>query len=532
MADFDLAVIGAGASGTAVARDAAGRGIKVLLLEQNDLATGASFAPGMPVCGALGTRRRGAFGAFRTALMERETMLATAPHLVQAQRLVLLPQDSGRSPLALRARLFGCDYFTRRRILPPTEVLDLTHHACGTALRRQFDYGFACWDCRADEIRLPIANARDAAERGAVVRLRTRFVRAERSKTWALVLSAGGEREVVTAHALVNAAGASVQQVAARALPMAPPPPIRCIKETYIVTGRQFDHDGGYLLPDRRDGRFILVLPIGEDASLIGPVEQDLLDAAAPASPTAEEIASLCALYNHFFRQVIHPKDVLPFARVRVTPAGRRRSATPRGFGGVLHFDQPSGLAPLVTIRGGMVMMARRLAQSVVDRLSWCLRGAPAWTGHSSLPGGDLTPDRCETLVAESKQRWPFLDAYQVRRLASSYGTRIDRVLGNAAQAADLGERFGRDLTAAEVGYLMREEWAQTADDVLWRRSSLGIGFAKEDHEALMRFMAVQRNAPSAGRDVGVVGKAYRAREHDPEKSADCSDKVMRQNTE
>jgi glycerol-3-phosphate dehydrogenase len=191
MADFDLAVIGAGASGAAIARDAAGRGIKVLLLDQNDLSSGASFGPDMLVRNAL-EARRGSLGAWRAALAEREAMLATAPHLARAQRIVLLPQESDRSALELRGRLFACDHLATRRILPATQTLDLTHHAFGTALRRQFDFGFAYSDCRVDEVRLPVANARDAADRGAVVRTRT-CLHAERGEDWTLVLNARGD---------------------------------------------------------------------------------------------------------------------------------------------------------------------------------------------------------------------------------------------------------------------------------------------------------------------------------------------------
>ncbi|MGA7426252.1 MAG: FAD-dependent oxidoreductase [Rhodoplanes sp.] len=189
MADFDLAVIGAGATGAAIARDAAGRGIKVLLLDRNDLSSGASFGPDMLVRRALHTRS-GAIAAWRAALAEREVMLATAPHLARAQRIVLLPQESNRSALALRGRLFACDHLAKRRILPASQTHNLTHHVFGTALRRQFDFGFAYSDCRIDEVRLPVANARDAADRGAVVCTRTRL-HTERGEEWTLVLNAG-----------------------------------------------------------------------------------------------------------------------------------------------------------------------------------------------------------------------------------------------------------------------------------------------------------------------------------------------------
>ncbi|MFY9990031.1 MAG: glycerol-3-phosphate dehydrogenase [Rhodoplanes sp.] len=494
MADFDLAVIGAGATGAAIARDAAGRGIKVLLLDRNDLSSGASFGPDMLVRRALHTRS-GAIAAWRAALAEREVMLATAPHLARAQRIVLLPQESNRSALALRGRLFAGDHLAKRRILPASQTLNLTHHVFGTALRRQFDFGFAYSDCRIDEVRLPLANARDAADHGAAIRTRTRLY-AERGEEWTLVLNARGERRSVTARVLANAAGASVNEVAAR-LAVKPPFAIRSVKESYIVARRAFDHDGGYLLPDRHYGRYVLALPFAEDSMLIGPTEQDHSgDAAAPA-PAAADIASLCALANHYFRRAIQLDDVTPFARVRVVAAAASCPWTPPAPHRLLHLDAPRGLAPLLTVGDGPVVLARRLAEAALDQMACFFAGTPSWTTNATLPGGEFTPDALEALAKEAERRWPFLRASHARRLVSSYGARLERILGGAAQSSDLSERFGADLTAAEVRYLMREEWAETADDILWRRSALGFGFAATEREALAQFMAAEQSVGS-----------------------------------
>jgi len=324
MADFDLAVIGAGATGAAIARDAADRGIKVLLLDRNDLSSGASFGPDMLVRRAL-LARLGALGGFRAALAEREVMLATAPHLARAQRIVLVPQESNHSALELRGRLFACDHLAKRRILSASQTLNLTHHPFGTALRRQFDFGFAYSDCRVDEVRLPVANARDAADHGAVVQTRTRL-HMERGEDWTLVINARGKRQSVTVRVLVNAAGVSANEVAAR-LGVKPPFAIRLIKESYIVAKQAFDHDGGYLLPDRHHRRHVLALPFVEDSMLLGPVENDFSgDASAPA-PAAADIASLCAVANHYFRRATQLDDVTPASFLR--PDARRRRADP-----------------------------------------------------------------------------------------------------------------------------------------------------------------------------------------------------------
>jgi glycerol-3-phosphate dehydrogenase len=299
---------------------------------------------------------------------------------------------------------------------------------------------------------------------------------------------------------LVNAAGALVQQVAVKLA--APPLAIRRVKESYIVAARVFDHDGGYLLPDRRHGGYVLALPLAEDSMLIGPAERDNSgDAAAPA-PAAEEIASLCALANHYFRHAIQLEEVAPFARIRVMPAAARGPSTPTPDH-LLHLDKPRGLAPLLTVCDGPVILARRFAQSALDQIMRFFAGAPpSWTASAALPGGDFAHDALAALAAETERRWPFLSAPHSRRLVSTYGTRVERILGSATQPSDLGERFGADLTAAEIRYLMQEEWAETAEDVLWRRSALGLYFSAAQREALARFMAAKL-AAGAGESLG-----------------------------
>jgi glycerol-3-phosphate dehydrogenase len=241
----------------------------------------------------------------------------------------------------------------------------------------------------------------------------------------------------------------------------------------------------------------VLALPFAEDSMLIGPAEQDHSgDAAAPA-PSAADIASLCALADHYFRRAIQLDDVTPFARIRVVPAVASCPWTPPAPHRLLHLDAPRGLAPLLTVCDGPVVLARRLAQAALDRIACFFAATPAWTATAPLPGGDFTPDALEIFTKESERRWPFLCGSHARRLVSSYGTRLERILCSAAQSSDLGERFGADLTAAEVRYLMREEWAETADDMLWRRSALGFGFAAAEREALAQFMAAEQRVGS-----------------------------------
>lgn len=492
MADFELVVIGAGAIGAAIARDAAGRGLKVLLFDEGDLASDASFASHMLVRSAL-RLPWGSFRVLRAALAEREVMLATAPHLARVQRLVMLPQDSARTTLALRGRLFVCDHLaSRRSILPATHTLDLTHHPFGTALRRSFDFGIACSDCRVDEVRLQVANAREG--RGAVVRPRTRCQRAELGEEWTLVINARGERLSITARAVVNAAGPALERIAAKLVGRPPPIPVRTVKETYIVAPRAFDHDGGYLLPDRLGG-YVLALPFAADTMLIGPIEQTYSGVAAPPAPTAEETASLCALANHYFRRPTQLDDVSPFSRISVMPKDAGDPSIPSVARRILHLDKPRGLAPLLTVCSGPAVLARQIAEAALDQMSRFFTGPPAWTRGSPLLGGDLPVDGIDALVAATEQRWPFLSAEHARRLVSSYGTRVAQILGSATQPGDLGAQFGADLTAAEIEYLIGEEWAETAEDVLWRRSSLGLRLSANEREALARFMATRPRA-------------------------------------
>lgn len=496
MADFDLAVIGTGVAGTAVARDAAGRGISVLLLDRSDLASAVSSGAHMLVRNMLDPYHRIGPRAWYAALQERSIIHTIAPHLARAIGIVLLPQDSGRTALSLRARLFACDHFSRRWSLPRYQTVDLTHHPLGIALRRHFEYGLVYSDCLVDEVRLAVANARDAADHGAVVYLHTRCRRAEREAEWRLVLHARGEREVITVRALVNAADAAVSEIAATVVPPVEPPAIRFIRESYVIAPRIFDHDGGYLLPDPKRGSYVLALPFTTDAMLIGPIEKEHRDNVAPPTATAAEIAGLCACANHYFRHPIHPDSVTPYACLRAQPG---RPGIPAGGrhhpDHLIQFDHGAGRAPLMTICGSSPIMARRIAELTVDRIARFFRGVPGWTEVAPLPGGDFAADGFDALVAATIDRWPFLDQALAHRLVASYGTRVSRILGAASTAADLGEAFGDELTAAEVRYLMREEWASTGEDVTRRRSRFGFTLRDDSRDALTQFIAAGRAA-------------------------------------
>jgi glycerol-3-phosphate dehydrogenase len=490
MSDFDLAIVGGGINGVGIARDAAGRGLRVLLVEQNDLASGTSSASTKLVHGGLRYLEHGWFRLVREALAEREVMLAMAPHLIRPMRFVL-PVEPGMRPLwQLRLGLFVYDHLGGRRILPATRSVDLSSDPHGATLKGRYRWGFEYSDCMTDDSRLVALNAVDAAARGALIRTRTRCLRADRSDTWKLVLEVRGRREVASARVLVNATGPWLGHFAQSALQQPAPADLRLDKGSHIVVRRLFGHDRGYIF-QTADHRVVFVLPFERDFSLIGTTDGSFAGDPGAVAPSADEINYLCAMVNDHFRAVISPADVVwAFAGVRSlhdNGAGAPQDAM-RDY--VLVLDQQDGKATLLTVYGGKITTYRRLAEAVLDRLAPVLGARPAWTKQSRLPGGDFPVDGVARLIAEARRTWPFLTEAHIRRLVLAYGTRISRILGPAKQTGDLGPRLGADLTGAEVRYLMEHEWARTADDVLWRRSKLGLRVSPQEHQQLAKFMA------------------------------------------
>ncbi len=490
MADFDLAIIGGGINGTGLARDAAGRGLRVLLVEMNDLASGTSSASSKLIHGGLRYLERGAFRLVREALSEREVLLRMAPHVIRPMRFMLPPLSGLRMPLKLRFGLFLYDLLGARKLLPGARTVDLTHHPVGQPLKRQFLYGFEYSDCCVDDSRLVALNALDAAEHGAVIRTRTRCMRVERRDEWELVLNSRGRREVASARVLVNAAGPWIGEVADTVIRKPLKAPVRLIKGSHIVVRRLFEHDSGYIL-QAADGRVVFALPFAEDFTLIGTTDENFVGDLNSPAPDPNEITYLCDVVNEYFRETITPDELVwSFSGVRGLyddGAGRPEDVT-RDYELVL--DEHHGEAPLLTIYGGKITTHRRLAEAVMARIGKFFEALPPWTAGSTLPGGDFAPDGFYPLVAESIGRWPFLSEPHARRLVRAYGRRVERILGDAQSMQDLGACFTGNLTAAEVRYLVENEWAQTADDVLWRRSKLGLKATPAERSALDQFIA------------------------------------------
>ncbi len=490
MAEFDLAVIGGGINGAGIARDAAGRGLKVLLVEQNDLASGTSSASSKLIHGGLRDLEHGAFGLVRASLAEREALLRIAPHLVRPLRFVLPLDRSRRSPLLVRLGLALYDRFGRRDILAPTRRLDLVRDEAGQPLRTTFHQGFEYSDCCGDDARLVMVNVVDAAERGALIRTRTRCTRADRGSEWRLVLNAHGQREVVTARVLVNATGAWADTFIETVLRGRPRRRLRLVKGSHIVVRRLYDHERAYILPTR-DRRVVFAIPFERDFTLIGTTDLDFSGDPGAVVPTLAEIDYLCDAVNDYFRAALIAADaVWAFAGVRALYARPGRKPQNVGRDHALLLDKPYGEAPVLTVYGGRLTMYRRLAEDVLGRLTHFFPPSQPWTAQAALPGGDFAHDALCGFIEATRRRWPFLTAAHARRLAGAYGTRVENILKTAARLDDLGTRFGADLTAVEVRYLMAKEWAQTADDVLWRRSKLGLHFSETQRATLDRFMA------------------------------------------
>jgi glycerol-3-phosphate dehydrogenase len=489
MADFDLAIIGGGINGTGLARDAAGRGLRVLLVETNDLASGTSSASSKLIHGGLRYLEHGAFRLVREALGEREVLLRMAPHVIRPMRFVLPPLPGLRAPLKLRFGLFLYDMLGARKLLPGTRTVDLTHSPVGQPLQRSFRYGFEYSDCSVDDSRLVVLNALDAAEHGAVIRTRTRCTRVERREEWELVLNSRGRREVVSARALVNAAGPWVGEVADTVIRQKLPAPVRLIKGSHIVVRRRFEHDCGYLL-QAVDGRVVFVLPFAQDFTLIGTTDENFVGDLNALAPDLDEITYLCGVVNQYFRDRLTPDELVwSFSGVRSLyddGAGKPEDVT-RDY--VLALDEKPGEAPLLTIYGGKITTHRRLAEAAMDQIGKVFEARPAWTAGSTLPGGDFAPDGFYALVAELIGRWPFLSEPHARRLVCAYGRRTERILGDAQSMEDLGPRFTGDLTGTELRYLVENEWAETAEDVLWRRSKLGLHATPDERIAINQFI-------------------------------------------
>lgn len=479
---FDLAIIGGGINGTGIARDAAGRGLSVLLLEQGDLAGATSSASTKLIHGGLRYLEHYEFRLVREALTEREVLLRIAPHIAWPLRFVL-PHHAGLRPWWLiRAGLFLYDHLGGRRLLPATRTVALADGP----LRPEFARGFEYSDCWVDDARLVVLNASDAAARGADIRTRTRCVAARPvDGVWSLTLGDGTEAR---ARALVNAAGPWVSPVLSGVLAQNAPARIRMVKGSHIVTRRLFPGERAFIFQNA-DGRICFAIPYEQDFTLIGTTDEDFTgDPASVAISPAEEAYLLSAVNQYLRRPVTADAIVWRYAGVRPLRddgADKAQEAT-RDY--VL---EVTGTPPVLSVFGGKITTYRRLAEAAMTRLAPFFPGLPgAWTAGAPLPGGDFPWNGAAALTEALRRRYPFLSPATAARLTRTYGTLAPAMLGGAASLADLGEDFGAGLTAREVEWLIHHEYARTAEDILWRRTKLGLRLTPDAAARLARYVA------------------------------------------
>jgi glycerol-3-phosphate dehydrogenase len=495
---FELAFIGGGVNGCGIARDAAGRGASVVLFEQDDLAGGTSSRSTKLIHGGLRYLEYYEFRLVQDALRERDVLWRLAPHIVTPARFVLPHRSGMRSRWLLRLGLFLYDHIGGRRQLPGTSALDLTRDVAGAALKPIYRHAFEYSDCRVDDARLVVLNARDAAERGAVIRPRTRVTNASRRDDhWDIDVEGKDGRETIEARVLVNAAGPWVGEVASTVIRANTAAPVRLVQGSHILVPRLFAHEKCYIFQNP-DGRIVFALPFEQDFTLIGTTDLDYRGDPSAVAAGSEEIAYLCAAASEYFRPPVRPDDVVwSYSGVRPLQddGSTKAQETTRDY--TLTLDAGPGRAALLTILGGKITTYRVLAELAVNELKGHLAaaGEPDWTGRVPLPGGDFAPDGLPALIDATVRAHPYLDRALAERLVRAYGTRVTKLLDGARAMSDLGADFGAGLTEREVDYLMREEWAQSADDILWRRSKLGLRFSREQTAALEDVMRRKADA-------------------------------------
>jgi glycerol-3-phosphate dehydrogenase len=508
---FDLAIIGGGVNGCGIARDATGRGNSVFLCEMNDLASGTSSWSTKLVHGGLRYLEYYEFRLVREALIEREILWQIAPHIIRPLRFVL-PHHSGLRPAwLLRLGLFLYDHIGGRNLLPPTRSVDLSRDEVGKPLAaKRFGRGFEYSDCFVDDARLVILNARDAADRGAEIRTRSRAVEIRQSGgSWQLTVenTVSGERSVISARVLINAGGPWVEQVLASGARVKAKAKVRLVQGSHIVVPKLYAHDRAYMFQNS-DGRIVFAIPYQDDFTLIGTTDRDFHGDPSKVKASDEEIRYLCDSVSEYLAKPVRPEDVVwTYAGVRPLyddGASEAKAAT-RDY--VFELDTP-GEAPLLSIYGGKITTYRRLAEEALERLSPYLRSAKAregWTAKSPLPGGDLDVSAIGALSAELQHEYAFLTPSHTNRLAHAYGTQAVKLLGNAKAIGDLGHSFGATLTEREVEYLMASEWALTAEDIVWRRSKLGLRLTADEIAAIDRWISANTTSVRTSlREAGV----------------------------
>lgn len=483
-APYDLLVVGGGVNGAGIARDAAGRGLSVCLVEQDDLAAHTSSASTKLIHGGLRYLEQGELRLVREALAERERLLAIAPHIVRPVRFVLPYIDGLRPRWLLRLGLFVYDHAGGREKLAASSATRLAGTPLGMPLREGISDGFEYSDCAVDDSRLVVLNAMDAAERGAEVHTRQRVVAVEGAEAeWRVTIEdrKSGARRALRARTVINATGAWVNDLLQLA-GVKPRQHLRLVKGSHLVLKKQYQGDHAYLLqsPDRR---VVFAIPWEEHYTLVGTTDVPFEGDPAEVTITPAETSYLLEILNRFLRRPATSADIVgTFSGVRpLYDDGSHAAAQQVSRDYHLELQQGTGGAPILSVYGGKITTYRRLAEHALTLLlpEMGIDAGTPWTGSTPLPGGDLPRADFGAFHAHALARWPELPPRLVTRLAQHYGTRMARILNNAQRPEDLGHSFGEELTFAEVRYLVQNEWARSAEDILWRRTRLGLGLSE-----------------------------------------------------
>ncbi len=495
---IDLLVIGGGINGSGIARDAAGRGLSVLLCEQDDLARYTSSSSTKLIHGGLRYLEHYDFKLVRHSLQEREVLLRSAPHIIWPLRFVLPHHRALRPRWLIRLGLFLYDHLGKRDILPASRGINLRDHSAGKALKPKFTHGFEYSDCWVQDARLVVLNALDASARGAKILTRTRCVALERftdtdEPHWIASLKNkdSGDEFRLRARAIVNAAGPWVEQVASLDRGSQSANGVRLVKGSHIIVPALFDHDYAYIFQNA-DDRIMFAIPFERDYTLLGTTDVEFSAEPERASVSDLEIKYICNNANQYFSTSVSPQDVVhSYTGVRplFDDAAENASEATRDY--VLHMDQKG--PPVVSVYGGKITTYRKLSEQVVDMLADPLGfESGGWTAGSSLPGGDIPDCDFDRFATSCRNRYAWCDTRLVNYLATNYGTRIDNVLQSAQSMEDLGVHFGGLLYQAEARYLMENEWAVDVDDIIWRRTRAGLHGGPELAKKLEAWLAHQ----------------------------------------
>jgi glycerol-3-phosphate dehydrogenase len=501
----DLLVVGGGINGAGIARDAAGRGLSVVLCEQDDLGGATSSASTKLIHGGLRYLETYEFRLVREALIEREVLLRAAPHIIWPMRFILPHEASLRPAWMVRLGLFLYDHLGGRKILPGSHGVNLREDLVGRPLQDRYVKGFCYSDCWVEDSRLVVLNVMDAAERGARILPRTRCTALRRDgEIWRAELTPvdGGKATTCSARAVVNSAGPWVAEVLGAVVGANRESRLRLVKGSHIVVPRVTNGDHAYIL-QHTDRRIVFIIPYERDFSLIGTTDVPFDGDPGDVRITDDEVAYLCDAVNRYLAKPISPGDVVwTYAGVRplYDDASANVSAVTRDY--VFDIDRGADEKgpPLLSVFGGKITTYRKLAEHALEKLLPLLgRRAAPWTTEAHLPGGDIPGAAFDAFLAGLKQRKPWLPADLARRYARAYGTRAERLLGQAQDLAGLGEDLGDGIYAAEVEYLRQHEWAASADDVLWRRSKLGLHVSAEVQARLAAYFGEAGEAGQVG---------------------------------